>query len=447
MASTTSPIPSATQALDPYIQPRATAQQIRQSLHSHLERQLRLEGAQTLSLANVANPPLTQTLPDSPPASVTGVRGAYWRALKAHQVARERYEGLRAELDVVGRGAGAAGGGEGGGGGGEGGDAAVLLLPLLRARERRRRLGAVERAVDAVEREGTGGVGAKIDEVVRRAVGDVPVLPSQRGGLGGGSGREEGELRMMELKKAILQAKATIDRLDGEDGEADAKVSSGAGELFALQQARNELIGWIEQQLAIIGDAQADEADDTSTPAKANGHEEEGHVATSEQIIQLYEHYLDARRKLLDTVNSRQDVSPLASGPDSPKPPRTSSQEDDAAAGTTATMLLPFIKPLLDTQATEQEIIQQAAYARRQLASADSNSERLLRRFADESHLVHPGASHGRDWARAGEEAGEATRELVLARAKAGEKSSREAETTLAKLKGFTGGLEKLDGR
>jgi hypothetical protein len=450
----TCPIPAVAQSLEPYIHPRDTASQIRQSLHSHLERQLRLEAAQTLSLANVANPPLTQTLPDEPPASVTGVRGAYWRALRAHQVARERYEGLRAELDVLAR-SGGSGSGEVGGGGesGGGGEAALLLLPLLRARERRRKLGAVERAVDAVEAEGKGVVGAKIDEVVRRAVGDVPVLPTgQRGGgmrVGGGSGREEGELRMMELKKAILGAKATIERLEGE-GERmsdDVKASSGAGELFALQQARNELIGWIEQQLAIIGDAQADAVDDvSSSPARANGQEEDGHVATPEEIMQLYNHYLEARRTLLDTVQSRQDVSPLASAPDSPKPPRASSQENDVAS-TTATTLLPFIKPLLDTQASEQEIIQQAAYARRQLSAADSSSERLLRRFADESHLVHPGASHGRDWARAGEEAGEATRELVLARAKAGEKSSREAEVTLGKLKGFTGGLEKFSGK
>jgi hypothetical protein len=263
----------------------------------------------------------------------------------------------------------------------------------------------------------------------------------------GGSGREEGELRMMELKKAILGAKATIERLEGEGermDDDDVRATKGAGELFALQQARNELIGWIEQQLAIIGDAQADAVDDvSSSPAKANGQEEDGHVATPDEIMQLYDRYLEARRTLLDTVQSRQDVSPLASAPDSPKPPRTSSQENDATS-TTATTLLPFIKPLLDTQASEQEIIQQAAYARRQLSAADSSSERLLRRFADESHLVHPGASHGRDWARAGEEAGETTRELVLAKAKAGEKSSRQAEVTLGKLKDFTSGLEKF---
>ena len=90
-------------------------------------------------------------------------------------MARERYEGLRAELDVLGRNGVAngvaSGNGSGEVGGGDGGDSpALLLLPLLRARERRRKLGAVERAVEAVEREGKGVVGAKIDEVVKRAV-------------------------------------------------------------------------------------------------------------------------------------------------------------------------------------------------------------------------------------------------------------------------------------
>ena len=115
-------------------------------------------------------------------------------------MARERYEGLRAELDVAARNSGGAAAGIDEGEG-EGGD----LMVLLRARERRRKLGAVEKAVGAVERAGDGVVGAKIDDVVKKTVGDVPVLPSQRGlvGGGGGGGREEGEMRVVELKKAI----------------------------------------------------------------------------------------------------------------------------------------------------------------------------------------------------------------------------------------------------
>jgi len=357
-------------------------------------------------------------------------------------VARERYEGLRAELDVAARNAGGAATGSGAEKDeGEGGD----LMVLLRARERRRKLGAVEKAVGAVERAGEGVVGAKIDDVVKRAVGDVPVLPTQRGyvGGGGGGGREEGEMRVVELKKAILKAKATIESCEREQDSTEEQRASGTSELHTLQQARNELIGWIETQLALIGDAQAEESNDpSSSPTKSNEDEETGPIASPAEIMQLYDRYLEARDNLLDTVQQPHDISPLAPAPASPKQTRTTQDIDMSTK--TATALLPFISPLLATQSAEQALIAQAAYVRRQLAAADSSSEKLLRRHAEESHLVHPGASRGRDWARAGEEVGETTREYVIARAKAGEIASKEADSMVGRLEGITGGLERL---
>jgi hypothetical protein len=357
-------------------------------------------------------------------------------------VARERYEGLRAELDVAARSAGA-GAGEGGvGSDGNGSEDGGELLALLRARERRRKLGAVERAVAAVEREGDGIVGAKIDDVVKKAVGDVPVLPSQRGMMSGGGGREEGEMRVVQLKKAILRAKSTIDSSERQHSKEESH-GDGGSELHALQQARNELIGWIESQLSLIGDSQAEESNnDSSSPVKTSSDEEDSHVATPEEILQLYDHYLEARNSLLDTVQQPQNISPLAPSPKSPK--RTRPAQDNDAATTTATALLPFISPLLAAQSAEQALVHQAAYVRRQLSAAEASSERDLRRLADESHLVHPGASRGRDWARAGEEVGEATREYVLAKAKAGEIASKEADGVLGRIEGITGGLERL---
>ena len=64
-------------------------------------------------------------------------------------------------------------------------------------------------------------------------------------------------MRVVELKKAILKAKSTIESCERQDSTAEQE-GSGTSELHALQQARNELIGWIETQLALIGDAQAE---------------------------------------------------------------------------------------------------------------------------------------------------------------------------------------------
>lgn len=431
MATSPSPIPHVSESLEPYIQPRATVASIRQSLHSHLERQLRLEATQTLSLANVTNPPLTQTLPE-PPASVTGVRRAYWRALRAHQVARERYEGLRAELDVVAKNAG-----DGVNVAGEEGPGKELL-PLVRAREKRRRLGAVEKALEAIEREGKGVVGAKVDDVVKRNVGELPVPPSQRSVVGGGGGREEGEMRVVELKKAVLSAQATIAKCE-EEGVSVGGPGAGDAELYALRQARNELIGWIEKQLALIGDAQTGE---TAPSSPEKGQSEEGEVASQEDITRLYDRYLHARCTLLETLQSPQDISPLAPAPESPKASRSCQENDNADSASVA--LLPFLEPLLAAKSEEQNLVQHAAYFRRQLSAADAASERLMRRFADESHLVHPGAAHGRDWAQAAEEVNETTREFVFSRTAAGEASTKKAEATLKEIERIPEGLEKL---
>lgn len=70
-----------------------------------------------------------------------------------------------------------------------------------------------------------------------------------------------------------------------------------------------------------------------------------------------------------------------------------------------------------------------------------------MRRLADESHLVHPGASRGRDWTAAAEEAGEGTREFVLERARVGEGWEGEAEGWLRKVVGVVGELEGVVGR
>lgn len=347
-------------------------------------------------------------------------------------MARERYEGLRTELDIVRR---DVSGGDGSVSGGQ-----EECLALLRAREQRRRVGVIRRAAEAVEAEGMEVMGAKIDDVVRKAVGDAPVLPGQRGGLMSGGEREEAELRVVELKKAILRAKVTIEKTERQQQEAS---EGGESELYALQQARNELIGWIEAQLSLIGDAQAEETNTPSWPNKsANDDNEETPIASPEEITQLYDRYLSARHSLLATIQQTHDLSPLAPAP--PSPVQTRSTQDTDPSTTTASALLPFIPHLLAAQSTEQALIQQAAFVRRQLAASEASSERQLRRLADESHLVQPGASRGGDWVRAGEEVGEATGEYVLAKAMAGERASGEADGLLSRLECITGGLERL---
>jgi hypothetical protein len=210
-------------------------------------------------------------------------------------------------------------------------------------------------------------------------------------------------------------------------------------ELFALQQARNELIGWIERQLALIGIAQADAETGLPTPGPDRC---DGRAVSSEELESLYDDYINARQRLLRTVRSPSQSFPHANLSTSPDSKRSSPQ--DHSTNSAAATLLPYIAPLLAYKDSEASLIQQQTYLRRQLATAEAETERIARRLADESHLVHPGVSKGVDWAMAGVEAGAGTKKLAHARVEVGGTAAKEAEIMLESIETIPMTIEKL---
>lgn len=430
----TCPIPHVADALEPYVRPRAEATAIRQNLHSYLERHLRLEDNQALSAINVSNPALTGNLQE-PPNAFSGVRKAYWRALRAHQAAQARYEDLKADLQQLTEETGHAAPDA------HAGTFGADLLPLVRQREKRRKLQVLDRAFSGIEDEGSGAIGAGVDDLVRQKVGEAPVPPSAQPLFtvnGAGGGKALAEDRILELKKAVLSAQREADADGNSIANGVAGGREGPGEVHALQQARNELIGWIERQLALIGEAQAGEAGATTS---GDSHER---AVSSEDISRLYDGYLDARERLLHVIQSPANQTPLPLVDPSPRATQAATSTDADVAAAQATTLLPFIVPLLSAKNEEQSQLQQAAYIRRQLKAAEADSDRLMRRLADESHLVHPGASKGKDWYDAANDAGKTTEDFVRKKVEGGEKATKEAERTVQDIGDVPTSLEKL---
>lgn len=416
----TCPIPHVADALSPYIKPRTEVTAIRQNLHSYLERHLQLEDNQALSSTNISDPPLTGTLQE-PPNAFSGVRRAYWRALRAHQAARARYENLKADLLQFSEVDSAPNTGKG-----------ADLLPLVRLREKRRKLQVLDRGFSGIE---DGTIGAGVDDLVLERVGEAPVPPSAQRTFGGNgtSGKAAAEERVLELKKAVLSAQRVV-----ESQQHDVATTNGAGghgEVYALQQARNELIGWIEKQLALIGEAQGDENDEA--PPSTEPTEK---AVSGEEISRLYDGYLNARERLLQSVQ----LPPAPMPQPLLDPPPVAQHTPAGTQNDASTTLLPFIPPLLSARNEEQSQIQRAAYMRRQLKAEETDNERLMRRLADESHLVHPGASKGQDWYDAASEAGKATEEFVRKKIEGGEKAAGEAERTVEEIGRVPGELERL---
>ncbi|OQN97211.1 hypothetical protein B0A48_16752 [Cryoendolithus antarcticus] len=431
------PIPAVSRALEPYIKSRSEVLSIRQNLYGHLESHLHLETATPLCCANVADPPLSRPLGE-PPTSLTGVRKAYYRALVAHQAAQKRYDGLKSELQGLSAGITSHVSPQPG-------SDSTDVLSLLRAREKRRRLLVLSHALDGIEDAGSALGSVAIDDVVRKRAGEVPVPPTKwQHDAANGHGGVDARQRLGELQRAVLSAKGTVERC--ERSELDrGNGSESDDELLALQQTRNELIAWIERQLALIGEGQGESERVPPTPASANGtHRDEEVAASVEEIEDLYEGYLEARSSLLQTLQSR----PRSFNHGNDLNGTTQRSAPDSSVETTratAVTLLPYVISLLEMKDSEVALSQQQAFLRKELTIAEAATDRLLRRHADESHLVHPGASRGKDWALAGAEAGQQTRKFVEGRLNAGEAAAKLADAKLDALGSVRDDLEKLE--
>lgn len=429
------PIPEVAEALSPFIKPRAEVATIRRSLQAYIENQFQRNG-RTFSVASLAAPDVSQRLIDPPPA-LSGVRRAYWKALQAHQIAQASYDALRAELLELREDNGA----NGHLSGDDASDAIIEgYIPLLRQREKHRKLQVIERALHDVDAAGSMISSGSVDDIVKSKAGEAPIPPTSS--LAPSSHSALSEDKVLELKKAIISAKHTVDEQSASHPSSlpnETKAPPEA-ELRALRNAHDELTIWMEQQLAAIADAEAEDSAVPESPA-INGFTQH-RLVTSVEIEQLYDKYLATRQRLIQTI----DHPPTPEGhlfvcPDTSNGPRNKDVEQPTSS---APILLPYIPHLISIKQQEQSLLQQSSYMKRHLSSAEIETERLVARLANESHLVHPGASRGKDWADAAIDAQSTTKEYVEQRVQAGMGSSAKAEMVLKKIHEVPKSLDNL---
>ena len=430
------PLPEVAEALRPFIKPRLEVAAIRQGLQNYLEKQLHNDGT-PLSPVNLTSTP-TRDL-QSPPSGLSGVRKAYWKALQAHVVAQTRYDAVRAELEdlkrprVVPQNSKAA----------ESSDAInETYIPLLRQRERYRKLKVLEQAFRDISAAGGDISAISSDESVKKALGELPAPPAAQPSF---HKNPEVEAKIAELKKAVVSTKRKVD-------ERNAKISvyvndtdsvSPQAEIAGLQAALQTLTIWMEEQLTVIANAEA-ETRPLGTPAKAPDVERT--TPSTEDIESLYAQYLEARQRFTETVNHPAARAPdlhtaeLSDVPGAPK----GIHVRPLATKSAAEALLPYLQTLIDLKHEEQSLIQQSSHTRQQLSTAEADTERLIHRLAEESHLVQPGASKGTDWADAASSAGTVNGDYVNGKLEAGEASTKTARDALKSIREVPDSLNRL---
>lgn len=435
------------EALQPYIKTRQEVEHVRRGLQASFP----------VSTLDTARKSYSET-PE--PGGLTGVRKAYLQALQAHRVAQERYDALKTELEQLSR-------SEPTPGGAQGNTTAFLTesyVPLIRQRERRRKLAIVEKTLAKITAAGGDAVVESFDKVAKREVGELPHPPS----TSGYADRElESDYDLTRLKKAILSTKRELEEHEElsaqANGIAEGDINPHA-DLKALQKTHSELTAWMENQLAMISDVDSTKDGSSSTYSAADNSAGEEAAFSLSDIENLYKQYLDSRQRLLRVVShqERQDSSP-SSSPDtarrrstSPTTPTTTTTtlDSDPSLPAPSELILPYLSRLTSTKQTSQSLSQQTTHLRRQLTLAETQTQDILTRLADESHLVQPehhhhhrrggGAPQGQDWREAAEEAREATVNVVRKRVESGNAFAEQAVQTLESIHGLPGCVDGI---
>jgi flagellar motility protein MotE (MotC chaperone) len=162
-----------------------------------------------------------------------------------------------------------------------------------------------------------------------------------------------------------------------------------------------------------------------------------------EDIASLYEQYLDARQKLLETILHPETAEIVSF--DAPALQRRNSQKENEPR-VPSEALLPYITRLVALRQQEQQLQQQSSHVRRQMSAAEDETKDVLARLVDESHLVAPSLNQrnasGQDWLKAAVNDASATKSSALEKLAVGQASVKSAKAALA---GITGLPESLD--
>ncbi|KAF2863345.1 hypothetical protein K470DRAFT_210894 [Piedraia hortae CBS 480.64] len=397
MALNDCPLPDVARALELYIRPRHEVTNIRNALHAHLRDHVCEQDAPLTSVnldfdhKQAKNPLLLS------PSGLTGVRKAYVEALRAHAAAWTEYESMKRGLNQLGTSNEMSARPK---------TMASDFFPLLKQRERRRKLRILERAIPQINAEGERVVSQRPEDAVDHKVGPLPLPPSNEALHGVPTDVEE---QIFQLKRAILTCQK----------HKDTTKTTVPDELSALQQAHMLLTEWIEDQLSIIG---AGEADDPSSNVMP------GETLDISHVEAMYERYVAIRQRLIDTVN-RTSPPDISREYQTPGPERPTSATDRVAVDAEA--VLPYLSRLGAAKRREETAERQRSQLRQVMENGQSDNGRLVARLVDESHLVEPSTMKIDEWATAARERERTTETMVRQQLQTGQAFITQADNLL----------------
>ncbi|EOA88787.1 hypothetical protein ACJQWK_05856 [Exserohilum turcicum] len=440
-AQTSCPISEVDRALSSYINSRQDTLRIRRTISKYLISSLRPVNAQTQSQHLNHECPHNLSAANTNPPGLKDARLDYLQALRARAKAQAKHRELQASLeqlrgrhvndnptqpesnqdDNVTQG----------------------YVSLLRQRRRHAELQVIQESLEKLLAAKPSTASSDPRDLVKRAIGEQPGIPVERlEQLSQPGGTDDDQACVFKLKQQVLEARAGLERAQAAKAKAQETMSNGAApnlksQVYALEQARNELVDWIQGELAKLDDESMFPED--ASPIKRPVHNTNGPAATTaaatinkpdlasatERIKAAYDTYTAARAKLLAAHTSLHNPVPLASpsaisASDSAPQHRNTSPDNTTAPpppppppSNPLSKLLPYLPHLTHLANSERALTQQSVFLAAHLAAADQEAREALLRLSAESHLLPAGSQEAAAWGKAAADAEAATELLV----------------------------------
>ena len=273
------------------------------------------------------------------------------------------------------------------------------FLDVVKYRRKHERLRILQDYVDLLAQKPAGAADHLDPQVVFKDVDSFPSVPQDvmvaTVSRQDSQGKDLSEL-VDQLEKSVLRAKLLLKREQrllarvSAEGQSRNTASSGPrNRLQALGTARNELINWIETELAKAGDSPPDaESGENRMSAEGEGKDHiNSHLSS---IRRQYAQYIKVRESLVNTASGDIDKPAPIMAEDEAVAPVLKERAEKTT--TMSHVLYPYLEDLASISNQQKSIIQQKSHLTISLAKQLKETGQGLDRLADESHLLlaHP---------------------------------------------------------
>lgn len=389
-----SPLPQIAKAFAPYIRPRHEALRIRRILSVFL--------AQSMGLENPLSIPSLVLLGDDAhvkriPPEVSGHRKKYLKAVQAYVKARDECDRLTHELD----------------GGApkamrqeqqqiddEAFTHVTTYLEFLQAQRKYQKLIILQNHLDLLAQKDAAQIDYLSMDSIFKEIAPAPELPSPTS-LEDKMASENSTKRLfLRLQKALLRAQCSLEKekqslaqaMSEQQSETALKYAdqpNASAQAFALKKTRDELVHWIEEQLAQGG--QGEEV--LNRELHADVEETTLDIGQRKKAIKAkYDRYLQIRKSLLALLSAKRHAPlnrPAGAQDDITLQPHSAKKEQTKNRCDKASIILPYVTEYLIPAASAQKgFLQHESHLSKILEGQSQETVHVLERLAHESHLL-----------------------------------------------------------